>query len=642
MQHKNIAILMTALDADSQAETIKGIEQYGKRHGYNIAVFLWFTGSFEKEKHNLGEVHIVDLPDLCLFDGVIVFANALHIESNRVKIEQLLEGLTCPIVSIGCRIKNAYYVGTDNYTAMRELVEHFVVDHQKHKIHFVKGIEGNQDSAERYRAYVDVLEEHGIPVTPERISEGDFYVTGGELAAKEILSSTLSFPEVIVCANDVMAITICDILMKHGYRVPEDVLISGYDYTIEARGHSPRITSVRSRFKEIGEVSCKVLVDVIGGAEVEREIYLADEVMFDESCGCWDSVDFNIVNQKYVCHSEDIARRKMIHQMIKLEKDIMEGNGFEDWIGALKQFISDINPPEFYCCVNEGFVENVFNQAVVEQEDMAIEEKLAYSQKVHSILSYQNGIFKNRLPFESRYAFEDLFKDSEQCKLYIFSPVHYLERTFGYLIFVDSDFPIDNQLYINWLMNMGHSIENIRKQSLLKNAMSRMDEMSIRDSLTGAYNRFGMERHFSDIKRKCLMSSLMMHVSFVDLDNLKKINDWYGHEEGDRVINAAAMILQQEAGKNYVIRYGGDEFIVMGAAREISEVEDYWERVQQRIKQYNERKRKQAQLSMSFGYDLFPIDANSYLEECISVSDKKMYIEKKRKKQMGDLSLTKE
>ena len=61
MRNKNIAVLATALDSPEQAEIINGITEYGKGHNCNIAVFLWFTGAFEKEKHNQGEDNTDDI-----------------------------------------------------------------------------------------------------------------------------------------------------------------------------------------------------------------------------------------------------------------------------------------------------------------------------------------------------------------------------------------------------------------------------------------------------------------------------------------------------------------------------------------------------------------------------------------------------
>ncbi len=632
MRFKNIAVIMTALDAESQAVALKGIEEFGKSRGYNIAVFLWFTGAFEKEKHNLGEVNIANLPDLSLFDGVIIFANTFHIEKNRHMLEAILDRLTCPIVCVGCKIKDYYSVRTDNYTAMRQLVEHFILDHKVKDIHFVKGIEGNEDAKERYRAFKDVMEEQGLPILPERISQGDFYVTGGEEAAEEILNCDLPFPEAIICANDIMALTICDILTENGYRVPNDVIISGYDYSVEAQSNYPRITSVRTRFMELGMEACRILVDVMNGKEVPKDSYLLDEVVLDESCGCEEKSILYGEDDSRVIRGEDIARRKLLHQLIKFEKSLAEGNGLEDWIKSLKEFVSKIDVSEFYCCVNENFVEDVFKVDILEQEEMTTAQRLAYSKFSHPLVSYKDKVFFTKPPFESKYAMDDLFKKSDKCKLYVFSPLHYLERTFGYLVFVDSPFSIGNQLYISWLIKMGDSIENIRKKSMLQNAMNRLDEMYIRDSLTGAYNRFGMERHFTEIKRKCMMTRVFMQLSFIDLDNLKTINDCYGHEAGDEIINAAARILQEESGKYYVTRYGGDEFIVMGTVHDEQEIEEYWQRVKDRIEEYNSDGRM-AKLSVSCGYELFKVEAKTSLEDCIRLTDRKMYDEKKRKKQ---------
>ncbi len=634
MRFKNIAVLMTAVDSDAQADILRGIEARAKENGCNIATFVWSTGAFEKEKHNLGEVNIVNLPDFNLFDGVIVVGNALHIDYNRRLIEEKLEKLTCPIVCVGCKIKNYYSVQTDTYTAMRKIVEHFVLDHKVKDIHFVKGVAGSIEAEARYRAFEDVMRENGLPILPQRVSQGDFYVTGAEKAAEEILNCVLPFPEAIICANDITAITICDILIENGYRIPEDVMISGYDYSIEAQSHTPHITTVRMRVRDMGNKACEVLLDLVNGKEVPEDTFLPDEVVLDESCGCHAKSEGVFERNAHAIHSEEIAKRKMIHQLITLEKTYTECENIGDWFGAVREFVSKVDVSEFYCCVNEGFVNKFFEMDAMEQEEMTLVQRLAYSKMVYPVISYKDGIFRTKKEFESCYALDELFRDSDRCKLYIFAPLHYLERTFGYLVFADSGFAISNQLFISWLIGMGSSVENIRRQSMLHNAMRRLEDMYVRDSLTGVYNRFGLNRSFADIKQKSMISRIMMQLSFVDLDDLKGINDKYGHEMGDEIISSAASILQEEAGKCSVARYGGDEFIVIGTARDGKEPEEYWSRVQRRVDEYN-RTHEGAFLSLSFGYDVFSMEAKTSLEDCILAVDKNMYERKRKKKEQS-------
>lgn len=632
MRCRNIAVLMTAVDSDAQAAILRGVEEYGKAHGCNIAAFVWSTGAFEKEKHNLGEVNIVNLPDFKLFDGVIVVGNALHIEYNRRLIEDMLEELTCPVVCVGCKIKNYHSVQTDTYTAMRKIVEHFVLDHKVKDIHFVKGVEGNIEAMARYQAFEDVMKENGLPILPERVSQGDFYVTGAEKAAEEILNCVLPFPEAIICANDIMAITICDILMENGYRVPEDVMISGYDYCVEAQNHSPRITTVRMRVHAMGFNACEMLLDMIDGREVSEDLFLPDEIVLDESCGCRSLIEELESDSECLKRGEEIAQRKMIHQLISLEKTYTECENIGDWFFAVRNFISKVEVSEFYCCVNEGFTDRYFEMDAMEQEEMTLAQRLSFTKTVYPVISYKDGIFRTKKAFESKYALDDLFKETDRCKLYIFSPLHYLDRTFGYVVFADSNFTIGNQLYISWLIGMGSSIENIRKQSMLQNAMRRLEDMYVRDSLTGVYNRFGLSRSFAEIKQKSMMSRIKMQLSFVDLDDLKGINDHYGHEMGDEIIASAAAIMQEEAGKCFVARYGGDEFIVIGTARDVHEPEEYWKRVERRVAEYNKQNEGEL-LSLSYGYEVFNVGSKTTLEECIFEVDKRMYEEKRKKKE---------
>lgn len=634
MKRKNIAVIMTALDNDGQAEILKGIELCGKENGCNVAVFSWFTGAYEEDRHNLGEINIVRLPDLNLFDGVIMLANAVHMKQNKELIEKQFAKITCPIVTIGCRYKNAPSVWADSYVGMRKLMEYLVKDRGLTKLHFVRGVEGNVDAEARFRAYLDVMRENRIEVEPERITQGDFYVIGGELAAKDVLNSSLPFPEAVVCANDTMAITVYDILTKKGYRVPEDVLITGYDYCSECRVHYPDIISVRVNGFELGAQACNVLLTVLAGENVEADYRVADELVLSGSSEeriAWEKAESTLYQNMQM--SETI-RRIVIHHIINFERSIMDMVGYESWKRTVQAFVEQIDPGEFYCCVNEGFLENVFKKATVEQETRSAEEWLAYTEKTETVVAYKNGTFFEKEPFDSKYGLDTIFDDRGSAKLYIFSPVHYLDRNYGYVVFVDSLFPIGNPLYIVWLNCLSSSAENMRKHTMLINAMVKLDDANIRDPLTGVYNRFGMERYFAIVKEKCIDRQLYLQLSFADIDGLKKINDVYGHEEGDRIIRDTGRILQEEAGESYVVRYGGDEFVVMGTAFSEQEAESYWTRVQNAIDDYNAEHEGGAVMSISSGCNLIRLDPYSGLDECIGDADKKMYEEKNRKKRL--------
>ena len=83
-----------------------------------------------------------------------------------------------------------------------------------------------------------------------------------------------------------------------------------------------------------------------------------------------------------------------------------------------------------------------------------------------------------------------------------------------------------------------------------------------------------------------------------------------------------------------MVRYGGDEFIVIGTVNNEKEIADYWKRVEEDVAKYNKRAGNKAELSISYGFDVFKMDAATYLEDCIRVTDNKMYASKNLKKQL--------
>lgn len=169
-----------------------------------------------------------------------------------------------------------------------------------------------------------------------------------------------------------------------------------------------------------------------------------------------------------------------------------------------------------------------------------------------------------------------------------------------------------------------YSIERQKLQDELRS-------LALIDDLTGLYNRRG----FFTLAEHHLKLAERMHKNFYlifsDIDNLKKINDDFGHLHGDLFLKKAAEILRYSFRDSDIIaRIGGDEFVVL-----IPETTDYnaksaITRLQENIKKYNKKEKKN--LSLSMGIANFHPNLKFSLQDLLDKADKHLYEEKKKRR----------
>ncbi|HVS12424.1 MAG TPA: GGDEF domain-containing protein [Thermoanaerobaculia bacterium] len=120
-----------------------------------------------------------------------------------------------------------------------------------------------------------------------------------------------------------------------------------------------------------------------------------------------------------------------------------------------------------------------------------------------------------------------------------------------------------------------HSLQ--RKIDLAYQSQVELAELSIRDPLTGAYNR----RYLSQVQEELERPTAHWGAVMIDLDDFKTVNDRYGHEEGDRVLQAHVHFLRRVSrAEDRLVRYGGDEFLLVVEVRSEVELQEVVHRLQ--------------------------------------------------------------
>ncbi|HDL86086.1 MAG TPA: diguanylate cyclase, partial [Candidatus Acetothermia bacterium] len=174
---------------------------------------------------------------------------------------------------------------------------------------------------------------------------------------------------------------------------------------------------------------------------------------------------------------------------------------------------------------------------------------------------------------------------------------------------------------------LGHTtqaIERIRLQKLLR-------DQAMRDPLTNVYNR----RYFNQvIEQEIGRSKRYDHpIGFlmIDVDRFKHINDTYGHQTGDRVLQAVAeLLVEQVRETDLVVRYGGDEFLVV-LIETNGETESVTERIRMAVGQRNQTNELVPfPVTLSIGSAHWTPKLNQTAEEILAKADRNMYAAKRR------------
>jgi diguanylate cyclase (GGDEF)-like protein len=123
------------------------------------------------------------------------------------------------------------------------------------------------------------------------------------------------------------------------------------------------------------------------------------------------------------------------------------------------------------------------------------------------------------------------------------------------------------------------SLANIRLREALRS-------QSIRDPLTGLYNRRYLEEMLERETRRAVRAEQGLGVLMLDLDHFKQFNDTYGHDAGDAVLReTASLLLKSVRAEDIVCRFGGEEFMVLLPGADLKTTQARAERIRSRLRE---------------------------------------------------------
>ncbi|MBU9711669.1 LacI family DNA-binding transcriptional regulator [Evansella tamaricis] len=250
-----IGVLIPRISNNFFSKLIEGIEEVLQTYGYNI---LLSTSYNEIEK----ELEYLNIFEDRQLDGIIFSVTEFTDQHKNFFGETVV-----PTVFLGQKVetlKKYPYVTIDNIKAAYEATRYLIK--QKHKrIAIMAGPEKDCATGDnRLQGYLEALKEAGLPLYTSWQTRRYHTIDDGYYAASQIMSQSEK-PTAIFACSDQQALGAINYLREHGYRVPEDISVMGFDDVDLATVFRPKLTTVKQNPVDMGATAARLLIDQIHG-----------------------------------------------------------------------------------------------------------------------------------------------------------------------------------------------------------------------------------------------------------------------------------------------------------------------------------------------------------------------------------------
>lgn len=560
---KRIAILVAQIDESTQKKFTTEFIKQAYAYDYDVCIFTMYQKYQETPLRDIGDSNIFELVNFDLFEAVVVLSDTIltpgYIGPLHERIKEKFKG---PVLVVDKESSFFDSVMMDHYTPVRKIVDHLIEDHGYRDIAFLGGKEGHPHSVQRLNAFLDSMKEHSLNVRDEWIYHGNYWYDSAEEFADILLKDREHLPRALVCANDCMAIGAAARLTENGIRVPEDIAITGYD-SIEVGKDSPSpLTSADIPAGDCGEYCAHLIHSKITG-EPCKEFVSKAPLFIGGSCGCVHEVELLPKKLRPQWRTQQSAK-SMFSDFNHMLADLMDATSIKSFLNVVSDYAHQIMPFDgFVICLNEGFT----------KWDHFVGEKAlrkGYTDTMYEVFRCSGKeLNKSIIDLDNKFLASDLlpelYSEREFPTTYIFNPLYYDDRCFGFVsINYGKEVKLYDLGYRIWMKDIMQGMESFYRKGYMFSLMEKMKANQIRDELTGLYNYDGFIKQVGVAAENRNLYGKIANVISMDIQGMKQLNEVYGRHMGEKAIKALARIIQASVRDDEICcRMCNDEFLII-------------------------------------------------------------------------------
>ncbi|MDE7325033.1 MAG: GGDEF domain-containing protein, partial [Lachnospiraceae bacterium] len=589
--------------------------------------------------YQLGESRIMELVNFDMLDAVILVPDSLQMQPEYAEeiAKQIRQNFNGVCVSIDMAVEGFWVFACDDAAGVREVVEHLIEVHGCTDIAFMTGPKEHPHSGNRLLGYRQAMEHAGLEVDETRIFYGDFWYDEGERVVEELMASERGLPQAIACGSDTMAVSVCYALQKWEIRVPEDVLVTGYDCEPLEGEEKAFITSATRGVALAAAKAVRYIAGTLGVGGRSQPLRKKSDLMLYQSCSCGRRFRFDkILPDKR--EDEFFAIYNFMQECLIMAKDLVdclwEIDGYALHAGKFDRMYLCLSPDWEK---RDGQEQEVFTDRMM----LALDTVGPFEKK-------KEGRVRLDRIFDAKDMLPAYRADREKPAMFYFNMLHFGSHCFGYIVLeYHSSECVFGKRYPFWVRKVNVALESLRRVYAVNDLYKAAQHKAVTDAMTGLYNRNGYNILLPDILQG-MEEGEQLFFMLCDNNGLKYINDTFGHLAGDDVICLSTRILLRTSIKGalreYNFRVGGDEYVKLAVGHFCTEgIGECVSSIRAQTQKINDSKERDYPLHLAIGYQVYKKEEISSIDQVMTEVDALMYQDKQRiKKTSGFNPLRKE
>lgn len=546
--YKIIALCLSRIQDATSISFVSECNEELSALGYRLFLYHISTDLYWSDNNENSQILVYELIDYSIIDAVIIMDEKIK---NRTLAQHIIDNAKAaeiPVIIADGHYEGCINVQFDYKSGFEEIIRHVMAVHNPQKLHFIAGERNNKFSDERLEVFSRIVKEYGIAFDESMVSYGDFWARPTIKAVMQLIESG-NIPDAMICANDIMAINTVAVLHKYGYRVPEDVIVTGFDGIEEVHLTDPKITTGYCDYRELADM----VSDLVKNGILSGDYYVMPKFMVSESCGCTYTSEFSILDSFNRLNSRFYRYQDDNRTLMQIAENMQSCMDIEEVPHKMEHRVMN----HMCCFLNKWCLDVSIDPVTIKKKEFDDE----------MCLLYDSGAAK---PFAPRgFLRKDIIPRLEQrlSRTYplIFAELDFMNVSFGYACFSyrncdSTDYAKIPQIVTALNSGIG-GLVNRRYQNYLA---KRIEHIYVHDHLTGLYNRLGFNQKFEEMIKRVKENKGVVTVVLADLDGLKSINDNYGHAAGDNAIHIVAKALKDSCPQSSLcVRFGGDEMLAV-------------------------------------------------------------------------------